>query len=103
MKRFRNTIRHPDKKSSKAKTASLLYYDHCVDLHGLTSDQAIVRLRSFMQSHRSSTILVNHGKGSGILRAQVRSFLRESIGSSKIRFGESIPLPEGDGVTLIEV
>ncbi len=98
MRRYRKTIRRPE--TLRRRTRAGPAADAEVDLHGLTADQAVQRLRSALAAAPAGrTLLVVHGKGQGILRQRVRAFLRGQSAVREIRPGEEAGLPGGDGVT----
>ena len=40
-----------------------IFYDQLFDLHGLTGDDAVFRLKNFISLHKNITVMINHGKG----------------------------------------
>ena len=84
-----------------AKKKKTFHFDDDVDLHGYTREEAIQELEEVVFTSSSKTILVIHGKGSGILKSAVRAFVRKSQHIKGYEFGENINLPGGDGVTVI--
>jgi len=104
VKRFRKTIRHPEEQGRMRKSGrNTIFYDQLFDLHGLTGDDAVFRLKNFISLHKNITVMINHGKGTGTLRTRVRAFLRQHSSVSSVRPGEELGLPEGDGVTIITI
>ena len=68
----------PVSKSHRPKKRVKKDYDASLDLHGLTADKAIRRVKAFLLScleRQKKRVLIIHGKGSGVLRYEVRSFL----------------------------
>jgi DNA mismatch repair protein MutS2 len=84
-----------------AKRKKKFYFDVEVDLHGYTREEAIKELEELVFTSSSRTLLIIHGKGSGILKSAVRAFVRKSPHIKSYEFGENINLPGGDGVTVI--
>ena len=75
-----------------------------VDLHRLTVDEAIPKLEQFLYEAYCAGITavrVNHGKGTGALRANVRSWLKRQDSGRSFRSG--MPWEGGDGVTIVEL
>ncbi len=104
MRRYRKSIRHPESIGVKNKSdKNTLFYDHYLDLHGLTGDEAVFSLKNFISTHRNAVVLVSHGKGSGTLRSRIRLFLRDNPSVTNVLYGENVPVPEGDGVTIINI
>jgi len=96
MRRLRNTIRQPRPRRRKRSEVEA---DAILDLHGDTAEQALVELARALSDPEIGTLLIVHGKGSGVLRLQVRAALRRHPGVCEIRHGEDAGLPGGDGVT----
>lgn len=74
-----------------------------IDLHRLTVDEAIPGLEQFLYYAYSAgvkAVRVNHGKGTGTLRASVRSWLSKQKMVKSFRPG--MPWEGGDGVTIVE-
>ncbi|MDD5598040.1 MAG: Smr/MutS family protein [Victivallaceae bacterium] len=84
---------------SKKKKA--FYFDRELDFHGYTREEALTELEEVLFTSSSETLLVIHGKGSGILKHAVRAFVRQNPNIKSYQFGENINLPGGDGVTVI--
>lgn len=84
-----------------AKKKKTFYFDDDIDLHGYTREEAIQELEELVFTSSSKTLLIIHGKGSGILKSAVRAFIRKSRHIKSYEFGENINLPGGDGVTVI--
>lgn len=67
----------PEVKKSKPKRPKK-DYDSSLDLHGLTAEKAIARAKAFLLrclELQKKRILIIHGKGSGVLRYEIRNFL----------------------------
>lgn len=102
-RRFRNTIRRPDQMRRKGGAKTQHHYDDELDLHGLTVDEALSEIEQFLYQHSGETILIIHGKGTGILKKAVRDFLKENQMVDRIQLGEESGLPGKEGVVLVEV
>jgi DNA mismatch repair protein MutS2 len=72
-----------------------------IDLHGKFADEAVMMLEELIFSSDSSSILIIHGRGDGILRQAVRSFLMKNKNVKEIKYGELNNIPGADGVTVI--
>lgn len=75
-----------------------------VDLHRLTIDEAMPVLNDFLYDAFTSgltTVSINHGKGTGILRQAVQRELRKSSLVKSFRRG--IRGEGGEGVTVVEL
>jgi DNA mismatch repair protein MutS2 len=78
--------------------------DPKLDLHGLTREQAVFKLRAFIDrciSLNKRRVLIVHGKGSGALRQEVRRFLAES--GKVVSIVEAPARLGGDGAVLVEL
>lgn len=75
-----------------------------LDLHRLTVDEALPKLEQFLYEAYCAgvtAVRVNHGKGTGMLRASVRAWLP---GQDSVRsFRPGMPWEGGDGVTIVEL
>lgn len=79
-----------------------LFYDVQIDLHGMFADEALQQVQHTVYANPSASILVIHGRGSGILRNAVRGALRsKQLKVRDFRFGEDINAPGLDGVTIL--
>ena len=71
----------PESKSQTPKKSPQKDYDATLDLHGLTADKAVARVKAFLlnclELHKKRVLII-HGKGSGVLRTEIRSFLGHS-------------------------
>ncbi len=75
-----------------------------LDLHALTTDEAILKLDRYLHdAFRSGyyTVRIVHGKGTGILRNAVRQYLDGHPLVKSYRWGE--PHEGGIGVTVVEL
>ncbi len=75
-----------------------------VDLHRLTADEAIEELEAFIGEAYCAgvpAVRVVHGKGTGILRSTVRSWLPKQRLVKSFRSGWT--WEGGDGVTVVEL
>jgi dsDNA-specific endonuclease/ATPase MutS2 len=102
MRRFRNTIRHPEMMRDRNRGGSSSQFDYVLDLHGKTSDEATSLLNAVISSHPNSRILIVHGKGEGILRRRIRAAASSNPRIRKVEFGENAMIPGGDGVTVVQ-
>lgn len=84
-----------------AKKKKTFYFDRELDFHGYTREEAITELEEIVFTSSSETLLVIHGKGSGVLKHAVRAFVRQNENIKDYEFGENLNLPGGDGVTVI--
>ncbi|MBH1988919.1 MAG: Smr/MutS family protein [Myxococcaceae bacterium] len=81
-----------------------LPYEARIDLHGMTVEQASYRIRAFIgacQAKKLRRILVIHGKGSGILRDEIRMLLGGLSSVKEVQ--EAPPRLGGEGAVLIAV
>ena len=75
-----------------------------IDLHGVIVDQAIIRVSEAINDavkSREIRIRINHGKGTGTLRHEVRAMLREHPAVRGCR--PAPPETGGDGVTEVDL
>ena len=100
MKRFRNTIRRPETLGGRKRPKDQVQFDYVLDLHGRTCDEGVALLNSVLSSRPNSTILVIHGKGSGILRSRIRAYLAKDPRVKKVELGENSRSLGGDGVAV---
>ncbi|MDG5815337.1 Smr/MutS family protein [Chitinispirillales bacterium ANBcel5] len=83
------------------------------DLHGLTSEQAEIKLRRVMDECRAAGIrelLIIHGKGyhsclntGPVLKGVVRDMLGSEFHSFVSGYGSALPRDGGDGATLVHL
>ena len=87
----------------KTKKTSAVHhrFDCEIDLHGYTADEAIYRLEEDVIINSSSTILVIHGHGSGVLRNAIRTFAKNNKNVRNFSGGEDLNLIGGSGVTVL--
>ena len=73
-----------------------------IDLHALTVDEAILKLERFLREAHAAgwhQVMVIHGKGTGVLRQEVRRYLgRHSL---VYHFGEADRFHGGSGATQV--
>lgn len=86
---------------AKRRKKIKFFYDDELDLHGYTREEAISELEEFVFSSSGSTLLIIHGKGSGVLKHAVRAFVRKCEYIKSYDFGEDLNLPGGDGLTVV--
>jgi DNA mismatch repair protein MutS2 len=101
-KRSRNSIRRPNRRAAAMWAHSRKFRE--VDLHGMIVDDAISRVSVAINeavNRREVRIRINHGKGTGTLRHEVRAMLRAHPAVRGYR-----PAPSetgGDGVTEVDI
>ena len=100
MRRFRKTIRRPETLREKKRSKDSVQFDYVLDLHGRTCDEGVALLNSVLTSYSNSTILVIHGKGTGVLRSRVRAYLAGDPRVKKVELGENSCSLGGDGVAV---
>ena len=97
-KRSRNTIRRPNGRARAMWTHARKFRE--IDLHGMLVSDAITRASvaiSEAVKRREPRIRINHGKGAGTLRHEIRAMLREH---PSVRGYQPAPRETGgDGVT----
>ena len=75
-----------------------------IDVRGMTADEAVITVDGAIDScvlTNTHTLTVIHGKGTGVLRAEIGKFLRHRKGVKSFRLGA---FGEGEsGVTIIEL
>ena len=75
-----------------------------IDLHGKIVDQALLEVSEAINDalkHREIRIRINHGKGTGTLRAEIRTMLRQH--PSVRGYRPASPVTGGDGVTEVDL
>jgi len=75
-----------------------------IDLHGMIIDQALLEVAEAINDavkHREVRIRINHGKGTGALRSEVREMLRHHPAVRGYR--PASPVTGGDGVTEVDL
>ncbi|OGV51456.1 MAG: hypothetical protein A2017_13315 [Lentisphaerae bacterium GWF2_44_16] len=87
--------------SSKKNKKVMYHYDMELDLHGCNAEDAIVLLDRTILANENSSIMVIHGKGSGILRRAVRDFLKGNRFVRDVHYGEDINIIGADGITVV--
>ena len=78
-----------------------LFFDRQLDFHGYTGDEAVYVLEEALYRYSGESILIVHGRGTGILKKRIREFLAESKLPQSVEYGENINLPGGDGATVV--
>ena len=80
-----------------------MFYDVQVDLHGMFAEDAMKLVERTVFANPTSSIMVIHGRGSGILRKAVRDALKAGKipRARSYMLGEDINAPGLDGVTII--
>ena len=101
-KRGRNSIQRPNRRAATMWTHTRKFRE--IDLHGMMVDDAIIRVSVAIKEavkRREVRIRINHGKGTGTLRHEVRAMLRAHPAVRGYR-----PAPNetgGDGVTEVDL
>jgi len=101
-KRGRNSIRRPNRRAAAMWKHSRKFRE--IDLHGMMVGDAITRVSVATDEavkRREVRIRINHGKGTGTLRHEVRAMLRAHLAVRGYR-----PAPNetgGDGVTEVDL
>ena len=101
-KRSRNSIRRPNRRAASMWAHSRKFRE--IDLHGMMVEDAIARVSVAINEavkRREVRIRINHGKGTGTLRHEVRAMLRAHPSVRGYR-----PAPNetgGDGVTEVDL
>lgn len=81
-----------------------LTFKHEIDIRGLRAEEAMAQVRDFVEQAivlGVSDIQILHGKGSGILRSQIRDFLK--IEPMVTRFEDAHADRGGAGITVIHI
>jgi len=101
-KRSRNSIRRPNRRAAAMWKHSRKFPE--VDLHGMLVDDAIMRVSVAIDEavkRREVRIRINHGKGTGTLRHEVRAML---LSHPSVRGYQPAPRETGgDGVTVVDL
>ena len=74
--------------------------DIVLDLHGMKPDEAEMLVQRKCRDSHGKSIMIIHGRGSGILRERIRSWGRNSALVRRVVSGEDGLLPGGCGVTV---
>ena len=97
-----------DRRTAQRVTRGIMCIEGRIDLHGLTRDQAISRLQSYVDnafSHGKRTILVITGKGSGgsgVLKAEVPRWLNmPHLRDKVLGFSHAQPKDGGEGALYV--
>jgi len=101
-KSSRNSIRRPNRRA--AAMWSHARKSREIDLHGMIVDDAITRVSVAINEavkRREVRIRINHGKGTGTLRHEVRAMLRAH--PSVRGYRPAPPETGGDGVTEVDL
>lgn len=77
------------------------FYDIEIDLHGRNTGEAIAVIEEVVFANGPASILIIHGHGDGILKREVRKYLKESKYVKSVLFGEENNILGGDGVTVV--
>ncbi len=77
------------------------FYDFRLDLHGFNPDDAITEIDNLITINENASIMIIHGRGSGILKKVVRKFCEQSSFVKSVEYGEDLNLPGTDGITVI--
>ena len=101
-KRSRNSIRRPNRRAAAIWAHSRKFRE--IDLHGLIVDDAITRVSVAITEavkRREIHIRINHGKGTGTLRHEIREMLKAHPAVRGYR--PASPVTGGDGVTEVDL
>ncbi|MCF0190343.1 MAG: Smr/MutS family protein [Marinilabiliaceae bacterium] len=119
LNRLRTISRSAARKATKQSDASLqrvysnvmeavrekkLNFKAEIDIRGMRTDEAIEQVASFIDEAiicEQSQVRILHGKGNGILRQQIRLYLREINGVTAIR-DEDVRMG-GAGITVVDL
>jgi len=77
-------------------------YDHVLDVHGKTIDEAIREFDFLLNRASGQSILVIHGHGTGRLREALRSFAKDHGLVESLRFGEDMMHELGSAAFVVE-
>jgi DNA-nicking Smr family endonuclease len=77
------------------------HYDREIDFHGYYPEEAIYELEDILSLSHGELILVIHGYGDGVLRNQIRNFLKTTNLVSSWVPGELHNAPGLGGVTVV--
>ena len=81
-----------------------LKYDLVLDFHGYFPKDAILKLEEeIFCAMPKTSILIVHGLGQGVLKKEIRNFIRNTNLISYFEYGEESNLPGGAGVTLVYI
>jgi len=101
-KRSRNSIRRPNRRAAAMWAHTRKFRE--IDLHGMIVDDAITRVSVAINEavkRREVRIRLNHGKGTGTLRHEIRAMLRAH---PAVRgYHPAPPETGGDGVTEVDL
>jgi len=78
--------------------------DSELDLHRHTLDEALLKLDQYLYDAflaGMTTVCINHGKGSGVLRREIQRALKKSTLVKSFRAGDN--WEGGPGVTMVEL
>ena len=93
--------KRPDRKITKDVTRSTSTE---IDVRGMSADEAVITVDSAIDScvmSNTHTLTIIHGKGTGVLRAEIQKFLRHHKSVKRFRLGA---FGEGEsGVTIAEL
>lgn len=103
MRRMRKTIRHPETLHHRRRGDPYAGFDRKVDLHGMKAVDAERVLLNIISTSPGQKILVNHGKGEGVLRVLVRNICSRDPRIKEMRRGEESVVPGGDGITIVQL
>ncbi|MFA7230201.1 MAG: Smr/MutS family protein [Victivallaceae bacterium] len=77
------------------------HYDIQIDFHGCTTIEVIPRLEELFFAESSQSIMIIHGKGSGVLKKAVRDYVAGCTCIKGYDWGENLNIPGADGITIV--
>jgi len=100
--RARNAGKRPNRRAASMWAHASKFRE--IDLHGMVVDDAIIRVSEVITDavkKREVRIRINHGKGTGTLRHEIRAMLRAHPAVRGYR--PASPVTGGDGVTEVDL
>lgn len=97
-----NAGKRPNRRAAQVWASTRKFRE--IDLHGMIVDQALLLVAEAINDavkHREVRIRINHGKGTGALRSEIREMLRRH--PSVRGYRPASPITGGDGVTEVDL